>query len=252
MQNYVDFPLWRNIKFRIVEKNQNYYFLSIKSALSATFIFFFYTGTAQKMQTFKGECGSFFQNMAHLHTIKQTELGFYQFTPGQTVASIGAGCGFWEAAYAATTDSVTFYLEDIDTTKLNKQHADFAWNYYAKLRGKPMTCNYKVVIGDERSTLLPENTFDKILIINSFHEFTYQSEMLEDIKKKLKPGGILYIDEALPGRSGQLHVVCNLPMLTSDQMIGFFAKNDFEYLNCLEFNYRQKVPVRKIFAFRVK
>jgi ubiquinone/menaquinone biosynthesis C-methylase UbiE len=233
-----------------VEKNQNYYFISIKPAFIAAFIFFFYTVAGQKMQTFKGHCGSFFENMAHLYKIKQSEIDFYQFKPGQTVASIGAGCTHWEAAYAAVTDSVTFYLEDIDTTKLNEQHADFAWNYYAKLRERPMTSNYKLVFGDIKSTSLPENSFDKIIIINSFHEFTYQSEMLDDIKKKLKPGGILYIDEALPKRAGQLHGICNLPMLNNEEMIALFAKNGFEYLTGLEFNYRQKNPVRKIFAFK--
>ena len=57
-----------------------------------------------------------------------------------------------------------------------------------QIRGRPMTSDFKMIIGDERSTSLPENTFDKILIINSFHEFTYQAEMLADIKKKLKAG----------------------------------------------------------------
>jgi len=236
----------------IVEKNRNYYFISIKPAFIAAFIFFFYTAPAQKMQTFKGECGSFFENMGHLYKIKQSELDFFQFKPGQTIASIGAGCGHWEAAYAATTDSVTFYLEDIDTATLNSRHADFSWNHYAKLRGKPMTSGYKLAIGNERSTLLPNNTFDKILIINSFHEFTHQTEMLDDIKKKLKPGGILYIDEALPKKPGQLHGVCKKPMLTSDETIELIARNGFEFVNSLDFTFRQKVPVRKIFAFRIK
>lgn len=236
----------------IVEKNQNNYLISIKPAFIAAFIFFFYTAPAQKMQTFKGQCGSFFETMAHLHKIKQPELDFFQFRPGQTIASIGAGCGHWEAAYAAATDSITFYLEDIDTATLNKRHADFAWNYYAKLRGTPMTSFYKLAVGDERSTSLPENTFDKILIINSFHEFTYQAEMLEDIKKKLNAGGILYIDEALPKRPGQLHGICNKPMLTTEETIALFKQNGFEFVDALEFNYRQKVPVRKIFAFKRK
>lgn len=204
------------------------------------------------MQTFKGQCGSFFENMAHLYKIKQSELDFFRFQSGQTIASIGAGCGHWEAAYAATTDSVTFYLEDIDTTTLNERNAGFSWNYYAKLRGKPMTSSYKLVLGDERSTSLPENTFDKILIINSFHEFTYQKEMLEDIKTKLKTGGILYIDEALPKKTGELHAVCNKPMLNTEEMIALFVQNGFEYIDSLDFTFRQKTPSRKIFAFKVK
>jgi ubiquinone/menaquinone biosynthesis C-methylase UbiE len=224
----------------------------MKPAFIAAFIFFFYTCSAQKMQTFKDHCGSFYSNMVHLHKIKQAELNFYHFFSGQIIASVGAGCCYWEAAYAAAIDNVNFYLEDIDTSTLKEENADFAWNYYASLRGKPMTCNYKLVVGDERSTFLPENTFDKIIIINSFHEFTYQTEMLEDIKKKLKSGGLLYIDEALPKKQGQLHGVCNKPMLTTEETISLFAQNGFEYVSSLDFNFRQKVPVRKIFAFRIK
>ncbi len=225
--------------------------ISAKAALTAISLLFLLSLQAQKMQTFKGHCGSFYSSMAHLYKIKQPELDFYDFKQGQTIASIGAQCCHWEAAYAATTDSITFYLEDIDTSKFKKEHADFAWSYYAQLRGRPMTSNYKMIVGDERSTSLPENMFDKILIINSFHEFTFQTEMLDDIKKKLKPGGILYIDEALPKKQGQLHGICNMPMLTNAETIALFAKKGFEYLNGIDFNYRQKVPVRKIFAFRV-
>ena len=115
-----------------------------------------------------------------------------------------------------------------------------------------MTSDYKMIFGDERSTSLPEITFDKILVINSFHEFTFQSEMLADIRKKLKPNGILYIDEALPRKPGQLHGICNKPMLTNEETIAIFEKNGFEYVDGIEFSYGQKNPTRKIFAFRIK
>ena len=115
-----------------------------------------------------------------------------------------------------------------------------------------MTSDYKMIIGDERSTSLPENTFDKILIINSFHEFTFQAEMLADIKRNLKPGGLLYIDEALPKRQGQLHGICNKPMLTNEETIAIFEKNGFEYVDGIDFNYRQKILQGRYFAFKVK
>jgi len=76
--------------------------------------------------------------------------------------------------------------------------------------------------------------------------------MLADIKKKLKHNGILYIDEALPKRQGQLHGICNKPMLTDEETIAIFEKNGFEYVDGIDFNFRQKNPVRKIFAFKIK
>ncbi len=235
-----------------MEKKQTIFFAPAKPAFIAAFVLFFYTVAGQKMQTFKNRCGSFYESMAHLYKIKQAELDFYQFKPGQRIASIGAQCCHIEAAYAATTDSVTFYLEDIDSSKFKKEQADFVWSYYAKLRGRPMTSSYRMILGDEKSTSLPENLFDKILIINSFHEFTFVVEMLADIRKKLKPGGILYIDEALPKRPGQLLGICNHPMQTNEETIALFATHGFEYVNGIDFNYRQKIPVRKIFAFSVK
>jgi len=206
----------------------------------------------QKMQTIKGHCGVYFKSMKDLFRQKQKELGFYDFKPGQTVASIGAQCCHWEAAYAAGTDSILFYLEDIDTTSFTTEQTAFAWHYYDSLRGRPMTSDFKRVVGNEKVTFLPENTFDKIIIINSFHEFTYPADMLADIKKKLKPDAILYIDEAMPKKPGQLHGVCKKPMLTHEEMVILFATNGFEYIDSIDFNFRKSKPMRKIFAFRKK
>jgi predicted methyltransferase len=235
-----------------VEKKRTNSFIRTKRTFTAIFLSLIFSTHAQKLETFKNYCGGFYKSMADLLKMQQKEIGFYDFRSGQTIASIGAQCSHWEAAYAATTDSVTFYLEDIDSSKFKKSQVEFAWNYYATLRGKSMTSDYKMILGDERSTSLPENTFDKILVINSFHEFTFQTEMLADIKKKLKPGGVLYIDEALSKKPGQLHGICNKPMLTNEETIAVFEKNGFEYVNGIDFNYRQKDPTRKIFAFKIK
>ncbi|HEY5772055.1 MAG TPA: methyltransferase domain-containing protein [Chitinophagaceae bacterium] len=235
-----------------MEKKRLNFFILVKLTFTAIFLSINFSTHAQKLETFKNYCGGFYKSMADLQKMQQKEISFYDFRSGQTIASIGAQCCHWEAAYAATTDSVTFYLEDIDSSKFKKGQVEFAWNYYASLRGRPMTSDYKMIIGDERSTSLPENTFDKILVINSFHEFTFQAEMLADIKKKLKPNGILYIDEALPKKQGQLHGICNKPMLTNEETIAIFEKKGFKYVDGIDFNYRQKKPVRKIFAFKIK
>jgi SAM-dependent methyltransferase len=235
-----------------VEKKRIKLFILVKLTFTAILLSITFSTYAQKLETFRNYCGGFYKSMQDLQEMQQKEIDFYNFRSGQTIASIGAQCCQWEAAYAATTDSITFYLEDIDSSKFKKSQVEFAWNYYSTLRGKPMTSDYKMIISDERSTSLPENTFDKILIINIFHEFTYQSEMLADIKKKLKPGGILYIDEALPKRPGQLHGICNKQMLTNEETIAVFEKNGFEYVDGIDFNYRQKSPTRKIFAFKIK
>jgi SAM-dependent methyltransferase len=207
---------------------------------------------SQSLQTFKGYCGLYYKDMQGLLGQKQKELDFYRFRPGQVVASIGAQCGHWEASYAACTEDVHFYLEDIDSTYFNERQVGFAWQYYDSIRGRPMTSKYTLVLGNEEATLLPTNTFDKIIIINSFHEFTEKNLMLADLKTKLKPGGILYIDESLPRRPGQLHGICKHPMLSEEEMNTILRENGFEYHDGLELQFRKKRPDRKIYAFRLK
>lgn len=213
------------------------------------FFFMAETAQAQKLHMIKGYCGIYYKTMEDLYRQKQAELDFYQFRPGQVVASIGAQCGHWEATYAITTDSVHFYLEDIDTGFFNERQVGFAWHYYDSISGHKMTSRYTLVIGNERSTRLPLHIFDKIFIINSFHEFSAKEEMLADLKTKLKPGGILYIDETVPRKKGQLHGVCKLPMLTPEEMISLLSQNGYKYVEGIDINFRKDKLFRKIYAF---
>lgn len=221
-----------------------------KLFLASIFLSVYNTSFPQKLVTFKEHCGLYYKSMDALFKQKGNELSFYDFRRGQTVASIGAQCSHWEAAYAAATDSVQFYLEDIDSTYFNERQANFAWNYYSTVRNKPMSSSYKLILGDEKKTNLPDGIFDKILIINSFHEFTFQKEMLDDISRKLKPGGLLYIDEALARRTGELHGVCKKQIYLDEELIAIFRENDYEYVDGLVMKYRKSKPVRKIFAFK--
>ena len=205
--------------------------------------------SAQKLQRMPGFCGIYYKNMEDLWRQKKEEIDFISLQPGETVASVGAQCGHWEAVLAATSENVHFFLEDIDTTYFNERQVGFAWNYYDSLRGKPMTCSYSLVLGTERSTRLPETSFDKIFIINSLHEFTEKDAMLNDIHDKLKPGGLLFIDEPLPKRAGELHGGCHKPMITESEMATLLEGSGFTFSKGLSLQYLKKRPTRRIYCF---
>jgi hypothetical protein len=89
-----------------------------------------------------------------------------------------------------------------------------------------------------------------VLIINSFYEFSYQKEMLEDISRKLKQTGILYIDETLAQKSGELHVGCGKRIYLDDELVSILKDNGYEYVDGITMSYRKSKPARKIFAFK--
>lgn len=193
-----------------------------------------YPAAAKKNFRIKGHCGYYYSSREKLKTEKAPYLRFYDFKKGETIASIGAQCGSEEASFAALTDSLCFYLQDIDSTYCNNRQAGFAWNYYDTLGNAHNTrSSYRIVIGGEKKTLLPDNNFDKILITNTFHEFAFPDEMLQDISRKLKAGGTLFIHEAVPRKPGQLHGNCKKTMYTADELKAKLEANGFTYISML-------------------
>lgn len=165
---------------------------------------------------------------------------------GETVADVGGASGWLDALLSIYRDSVTFYVEDIDTNFGNTEQLAKAVAYFSNLREKPQTNQFHFVLGTEKKSNLPEATFDKIFINNSFHEFVYVEEMLTDLRSKLKPGGQLIIRDDFSNPYHTLrHSGCNIKAWTVNRTVRWLnddgyilvAATEPEYsaMNCLTF-----------------
>lgn len=113
-----------------------------------------------------------------------TELGV---KTGMTIADVGTGAGFMLPYMSEMVGPAgKVYAEDIFPDFLDRARKNAAEHKLA---------NVQFVAGNERSAMLPANTFDRILILDAYHHFDYPKEMLEGIHKALKPGGVLAIVE---------------------------------------------------------
>ncbi len=120
----------------------------------------------------------------------------FELKKGEVIADVGTGSGFFPGAVSVICDSITFYLEDIDTSVLNQREFNKTINFFSSIRSLPQTNTFHFTIGTKKATLLPDSIFDKVILMNTFHEIAYPHEMIDDILKKLKPGGILIIDDS--------------------------------------------------------
>ena len=176
----------------------------------------------------------------------QKSLEIYQFKPYETIASVGASSGVWEIWFASQVDNLTFYLQDIDAQNCNREEINYGINYYEKLLNKKIIGKFILIIGTDHQTNLPVDFFDKILIINSLHEFLFVNEILQDIKKSLKPSGVFFIEEQLGKTSGEIHEGCGKRLFTQDELVDCLERNGFELVNIGE-----KGDGVFIFEFRV-
>jgi ubiquinone/menaquinone biosynthesis C-methylase UbiE len=161
----------------------------------------------------------------------QKSLSIYNLQPNETIASIGASSGVWEIWFSSQVEDLTFYLQDIDPLNCNQEEIDYGIKYYEKLLQKTISGKIIPIIGTQTATNLPKNTFDKVLIINSLHEFSSPELILQDIHKILKPNGKLFIEEQIAKFSGEIHEGCGKPLFTESELINLLEKCGFELID---------------------
>ncbi len=138
------------------------------------------------------------KKLDHLYQIIETKAKFLDFIgikKGDAVVEIGSEDGVFIATIATFHDSVTFYAQDINPKVLSDKTFNKTIKSYSKYRKTPETNSYRIVIGTENESKLPDNTFDKIFLMTALHDFDKKSEMLSDIYKKLKNKGQLIIED---------------------------------------------------------
>jgi ubiquinone/menaquinone biosynthesis C-methylase UbiE len=105
---------------------------------------------------------------------------------GDTIADIGAGSGYHVFKMAPMAKDVFVYAVDIQDEMLA------VMDY--RIENMEID-NVAVVKGSEESINLPENSVDKILMVDVYHEFSYPTEMIASIKKALRADGKIYLIE---------------------------------------------------------
>jgi protein-L-isoaspartate O-methyltransferase len=106
--------------------------------------------------------------------------------PGNDIADIGAGSGYHVFRMASLAETGTVYAVDIQDEMLASM----------KSRKKEDNIqNVTLVKGSTQSVSLPENSVDKILMVDVYHEFDFPVEMVTSMKKALRQDGKIYLIE---------------------------------------------------------
>ncbi|MEM8928984.1 MAG: class I SAM-dependent methyltransferase [Bacteroidota bacterium] len=102
------------------------------------------------------------------------------------IADIGAGSGYhaFKMAELATNGiiyAVDIQKEMISAMKIKKEAGNYA--------------NVQLIQGTKTDVNLAPNSLDKVLIVDVYHEMSHPVEMMQSIKKALKPSGEVYLIE---------------------------------------------------------
>jgi len=102
------------------------------------------------------------------------------------VADIGAGTGYYTFRIAKKVPDGKVYAVEIQ---------DYAIRHLRARSIKLKQGNVIVVKGGEQSPNLPDNSIDLGIMVDVYHELLYPHEMLQAIRRALKPNGKLLLIE---------------------------------------------------------
>lgn len=102
------------------------------------------------------------------------------------IADIGAGSGYHVFKMALMARKGIIYAVDIQDEMLTELR---------KSKENTKVKNVKIIKGGDKNVNLQENSVDKVLLVDVYHEFNYPIEMIASIKKALRPEGKLFLIE---------------------------------------------------------
>lgn len=154
-------------------------------------------------------------------------------SPEDTIADIGAGSGYHVFKIAPLAKNGLVYAVDIQDEMLNVIQEQ------KENRGSD---NIEIVKGTEKNVNLPENSVDKILMVDVYHEFSFPVEMLSSMRKALRKDGKIFLveyrgeDESIPIK--KLHKMTEAQAEKEFNANGFVLKENFFILpwqHCMVF-----------------
>lgn len=116
-------------------------------------------------------------------------------TPGDRVADIGAGTGFFAFLFAEAVGRTG----RVDAVEISPRFLE----HLAAEKAARGIGNLRVVEGSERSVELPRASIDLAFICDVYHHFEYPMDSLASLHEAIRPGGALVLIEfhRIPGKT---------------------------------------------------
>ncbi|MDR2009165.1 MAG: class I SAM-dependent methyltransferase [Bacteroidales bacterium] len=126
-----------------------------------------------------------------------------------TIISIGSWNGNREFLWSLFTDSVHFYLQDVDISSLTKfRIEEVCIPHYSKMRQTPVTNTFAIIKGTQKHFGINDNSVSKVIMYNVYHHFKNDIIMVKEAKRVLQNNGNLIIWENVTERNMKTRRYC--------------------------------------------
>ncbi|WKN43923.1 class I SAM-dependent methyltransferase [Tunicatimonas pelagia] len=166
----------------------------------------------------------------------QPIVEFMGVEPGMAVADVGAGSGALTVIMATQLDSCEVYIQDIDRKMLQQDNVDKMITHYSKQLGHNLgeRNQFHLVYGTPNQSNLPHESIDIVYSNATMHVFNEPDAMLQDLRKKLKPTGKIFIRDGFKGENGEGEFCssrkCAKRLLSIDEFLVMMEQNGYRLI----------------------
>ena len=128
-------------------------------------------------------------------------------------------------------EGIDWTLQEIDSVSLNPKSFKNVLESFEKIIQKPVNEKFSIVIGDLEKTNLLYDAYDRVLLLNVYHEITDRQHFMTEIHQVLKEKGRVVVMEAMARKIGQRHQGCNDLKLWEPDFLTEMGKFNFKLLN---------------------
>jgi ubiquinone/menaquinone biosynthesis C-methylase UbiE len=161
-------------------------------------------------------------------------IALLELAPDTVIADIGAGSGYYSFRLADILPQGRVVAVDIQQEMLD---------YLKEEAARRKITNVLPHLGAVDDIRMEAGTLDAVLMVDAYHEFSHPVEMLQSIRKALKPGGKVYL---LEYRAEDPNVpIKALHKMSKDQAIKEFVALGFEFVED-----KPELPWQHLLIFR--
>ena len=195
-------------------------------------ILYFFTTNIFGQEVFKpNKFKIYVKNINQLKNIYKYDLSHIEVKKGEKISSIGAGDGSKEVQIAIMNEGIDWTLQEIDSVSLNPQSFKNVLESFEKIIQKPINEKFSIVIGNLEKTNLLYDAYDRVLLLNVYHEITDRQRFMAEIHQVLKDKGRVVVMEAMARKIGQRHQGCNDLKLWEPDFLTEMEKFNFKLIN---------------------
>lgn len=169
-----------------------------------------------------------------VYSARQAVLEACEIKPGERIADVGAGTGFYSQLFAKAT-GWDGWVYSVDIAPKFLQHI-------ASRATRDGIENLTTVLCTDVSVRLPPDSVDLVFVCDTYHHFEKAPDTLASIYRSLKPGGrLVVIDfERIPGKSREFligHVRAGKEVFQAEIVSAGFQFQDEVEIEAFEENY---------------